>query len=183
MSDVKKIEACLAAEDWAGAEALLRKLSRGQNPSHAVMYQLGRVLARQGKVGQAIPWLRKAVAAKKDHAPSLAELGQMQLAQGNEEAAIDALARSVHLRPTNVETRLTLARLALKREHWEQAESLWRTFIETEHRVEALAARITICEALGDEEAAAKYRLRHEEAIAAAAAPPDDAEASGAEKA
>ncbi|MEL6775467.1 MAG: hypothetical protein AAFP23_11920, partial [Pseudomonadota bacterium] len=65
----------------------------------------------------------------------------------------------------------------------EQAESLWRTFIETEHRVEALAARITICEALGDEDAAAKYRLRHDEAVAEAAAVPDDAEASGGEKA
>ncbi|MEL6197683.1 MAG: tetratricopeptide repeat protein, partial [Pseudomonadota bacterium] len=127
MADLSKLPTLIAAEDWAGAEKLLRRAARAQKPAPEVFYNLGKVLMERGQAKQAVSWFRKAVLARPSYAAAWFELGRAALGADDLQGACDGFARAVALAPGDADARLNLARLVLRLGDWEKAEALWRS--------------------------------------------------------
>lgn len=83
-----------ATEEWRQVQSLV--------PHHHVgYYQLGRLLAAQGKRDEARQWLNEALQLRPDLAAGWLELGTLSLAEGKGEEALRDLARARQLVPQN----------------------------------------------------------------------------------
>lgn len=66
---------------------------------HVAWFHAGRLFLRQGKITEAEPLLKKAVALRPDLAEGWLELGQLRAAQGKHEEALQDFAREIKLVP------------------------------------------------------------------------------------
>lgn len=64
-------------------------------------YQMGRILQRQGKASEALPWLQRSVELHSKRAGYWFALGSCRLTLGYKADALEALNRALHLEPSN----------------------------------------------------------------------------------
>ena len=116
MSDLSRLPHLLSRQDWAGAEALLRRAMIDPKAPAALSYNLAKVLELQGKGSESVDWLRRCVAQEPRHADGWFELGRALMVT-DFVAAEAAFARSVALKPA-ADAWLNLARLRLRLGDW-----------------------------------------------------------------
>ena len=121
MTDLSPLGALIAAQDWAGAERLLRAAATAPNAPAAVFYNLAKVLEAAGQDAERRDWLQRAVAADPGYAIAWFELARAALAEDALEAAQDGFARAWALAPQDGDAALSLARVALRRGDWAEA--------------------------------------------------------------
>ncbi|WP_068300418.1 hypothetical protein [Pararhodobacter sp. CCB-MM2] len=114
MSDLSRLPHLLSRQDWAGAEALLRRALIDPKAPAALAYNLAKVLELQGKDG--VEWLRRCVAQEPRHADGWFELGRALMVT-DFAGAEAAFAHSVALKPA-ADAWLNLARLRLRLGDW-----------------------------------------------------------------
>jgi tetratricopeptide (TPR) repeat protein len=118
MDAMKPLAAMLAAQDWTGAERLLRRLSKNKTAPPEVFYNLAKVLEASGKHGQITTWLKRAVAANPLYASAWFELGRHQLEAGALEDACHAFAKAHRCDPSDPDSKRNLGRVALRLGDW-----------------------------------------------------------------
>lgn len=121
MSGLAKLSALLAAQDWTAAERVLRAEAKRKDASHAVFYNLAKVLIEAGKAPQAGAWFERAVRANPAYQAAWFELGRWAVAQGDLARALAAFDRAVKLDPGDTDARANLARLCLRLGLWADA--------------------------------------------------------------
>lgn len=155
MVDLTGLQALIAAQDWAGAEKLLRRAARAKAAPAQVFYNLGKVLEAAGRPEQSGTWFRKAVAADPSYAMAWFELGRRAIALDDLDLAEKTFARVTALTPSDMDAWRTLARLHLRRGHWAEARTAWAHFDDAEAR----AALYRIACELGEDTGPLRARL------------------------
>ena len=155
MSDLSKLPALLAAQDWPRAERLLRRAAAAKGAPASVFYNLGKVLEAAGKGGQSRAWYRKAVAADPAHAHAWFELARAALDQDDWPAAADGFAAALRLSPDDTDAARNLMRVALRLGRWDQARQAAGLLDDDE----AVQARYRAAAELGEETGALQAQL------------------------
>jgi tetratricopeptide (TPR) repeat protein len=88
-----------AVRDWPAATEEWRQVQSLVPHHHLAPYQVGRLLAAQGRREEARPWLHRAVALRPDLAAGWLELGTLSLAEDKTEEALRHFARARQLVP------------------------------------------------------------------------------------
>jgi len=103
-----------ATEEWRKVQALI--------PHHHIGYfQVGRLLAKQGKRDEARSWLDRAVAMRPDLGAGWFELGRLSLAEDRNEEALTDFAKARALVPEDPQIPLEAARALSKLKRSEEA--------------------------------------------------------------
>ncbi len=126
-----------------------RTLELGYEDDVELMLQIGRALFREGLAEDARPYLDAAVRAAPDSAEALSLVGYAQHRQGDEEAGIRTLRRSLVLDPGHAEARIYLANVLYDRgeregalyhlgrttpeDHWDEL-GIWR-YLELQREI------------------------------------------------
>ncbi|MFT6773061.1 MAG: tetratricopeptide (TPR) repeat protein [Paracoccaceae bacterium] len=126
MVDLSPLPQMLAAADWRGAEALLRRAAADRRAPAAVHYNLAKVLVEGGKPAQAGIWFRRAVTAAPDHAAAWFEYGRWAVDRGDLPLASAAFAKAAALAPDDADARRNLGRVALRLGDWPRALAAWQ---------------------------------------------------------
>ncbi|MHC0053471.1 tetratricopeptide repeat protein [Actibacterium sp. D379-3] len=134
MVDLSTLQAKLAAQDWAGAERLLRRAAQDRRAPAQVFYNLGKVLEAAGKPQQSGPWYRKAVAGDPAYALAWFELGRWAVAADDLALAEKAFAKAVDLAPEDADAWRNLGRVRLRLGQWAAARIAWARFADGEAR-------------------------------------------------
>ena len=121
MDAMKPLPAMLAAQDWTGAERLLRRLSKSKAAPPEVFYNLAKVLEASGKNGQIVTWLKRAVAANPQYASAWFELGRHRLEAGALQSAFQAFEKAHLCNPSDPDSKRNLGRVALRLGAWSLA--------------------------------------------------------------
>ena len=111
----------LTAQDWAGAEALLRRFAGRKDTPGAVFYNLGKVLMKRGKAEQSGEWFRRAVATDPNYPPSWFELGRWNMSRRAFAEARDAFREAGRLMPQDQDCLRLAGRAALALGDWQGA--------------------------------------------------------------
>jgi tetratricopeptide (TPR) repeat protein len=114
MDDLSALPRLIAAADWPGAEAVLRRAATASAPA-AVFYNLAKVLEMQGKPDRA-EWLARAVTRDPGHQAAWFELGRARL--DAPAVALDAFHRAATLAPGDTDAWRMVLRLALRLCDW-----------------------------------------------------------------
>ncbi|KEO56444.1 tetratricopeptide repeat protein [Thioclava pacifica] len=168
MSGLAKLGHLIAAQDWAGAEAVLRREAARKDAPAQIFYNLAKVLEAAGRPEQMGHWLTRAVKRDPGYAIAWFELGRVKLAGDQLEEARAAFARALALDHQDADAARNLMRLALRLGHWEEAAN-------AAHRLgadpEALATRYRAASELGhvDEADHLRNALLHDPANRAVA--------------
>lgn len=125
MDDQAKLGRLLAAQDWAGAERVLKRMAGAKGAGAPVFYNLGKVLFEQGRFRPAATWLEKAARAAPGHANAWFELGRARLELGELEPARAAFAEALRLDPRDEDARRNAGRLALRLGRFAEARAAW----------------------------------------------------------
>ena len=155
MAGMGDLPALLAAEDWDGAERLLRRAAKARTAPAEVHYNLAKVLMENGKAAQAGQWFRRAVAARPDYAAAWFEMGRWALVADDLPLAFRAFQKASKLAPADRDARISLGRIALRCGQWDVARRAWDGVEGTE----ALQARYRIAAETGDETGTLLERL------------------------
>ena len=121
-----------AAGDFENAEALYRSLLEIRPLDVVILYQLGNMLARQGKFPQARDQYRKALDVDLRHAPTLVAFGNMLNYQGKFDEAVRQYRNALDVRPEDTVTRNNLANVLAKKGELEQARAHYQKSLEYE---------------------------------------------------
>ena len=121
-----------AAGDFENAEALYRSLLEIRPLDVVIHYQLGNMLARQGKFPQARDQYRKALDVDLRHAPTLVAFGNMLNYQGKFDEAVRQYRNALDVRPEDTVTRNNLANVLAKKGELEQARAHYQKSLEYE---------------------------------------------------
>ncbi len=121
-----------AAGDLKNAEALYRSLLEIRPLDVVIHYQLGNMLARQGKFPQARDQYRKALDVDLRHAPTLVAFGNMLNYQGKFDEAVRQYRNALDVRPEDTVTRNNLANVLAKKGELEQARAHYQKSLEYE---------------------------------------------------
>ncbi|MDD8021952.1 MAG: tetratricopeptide repeat protein [Paracoccaceae bacterium] len=156
MNDLARLPQMIAAQDWAGAAHLLRRVAAHPGAPAQVHYNLAKVLEAQGEGAQMLPWLHRAVQRDPSYALAWFEIGRAEIAAGDLSAAAVAFARAWALDPRDDDAVRNLMRVALRLGDWAQARQAARALPQSD--AEALAARYRCACELG--EAAEDLRAR-----------------------
>ncbi|MCA8884135.1 MAG: hypothetical protein KDA50_10400 [Rhodobacteraceae bacterium] len=125
MDMLSSLPGLIAAQDWPRAEALLRRAARKKGAPAEVFYNLAKVLEARGAAEQMGSWLRRAVAARPDYGLAWFELGRWALTADDADLAYDAFRAALRLLPGDLDARVNLGRLALRRGAWDAAARAW----------------------------------------------------------
>lgn len=100
--DVRLLKSrCLSRlERYEAAKATLRELYN-QRATPSVMHAMGRVFLEEGEYHDAIEWFKKALDARKDHLPSLRDIGEALMALRNFNDARGYLEKALDSDPMN----------------------------------------------------------------------------------
>jgi tetratricopeptide (TPR) repeat protein len=118
MINENKLGLCIATQNWAGAEVLLRQMAEKKRAPASVFYNLAKVLEIQGKKDQISTWLQKAIETDPKHTNSWFELGRA-LMRDDPIAAEKAFSRASMLDPLDNDCWRNLVRLRLRIGDWE----------------------------------------------------------------
>lgn len=99
-----------AAGDFGKALAEYRKALEWDRENHLILNNVAGVLIRLGLYRDAGAYAEKALAARKDHVPSLVNLAVAKIKSGEPEGGLKCLSRALELAPTD---RAALSNLAL----------------------------------------------------------------------
>jgi Tfp pilus assembly protein PilF len=100
---MKQVLAASAKKDYAEAAKLLRQVVAADAKDFEAWSELGNVLFAQGHPGDAEPAFRQALDACPGYAVALLNLGKMQYAQKNYDAAIATLSQLISAHPESAE--------------------------------------------------------------------------------
>lgn len=114
MDDRAALPRLIAAADWPGAEAILRRAATDDAPA-SVFYNLAKVLEMQGKPDRAA-WLDRAVARDPHHQAAWFELGRARI--DRPDIALAAFHRAADLAPDDRSAWQMVLRLALRLGDW-----------------------------------------------------------------
>ncbi|MBC58090.1 MAG: hypothetical protein CL814_14310 [Confluentimicrobium sp.] len=162
MVDVSSLPALLQAEDWAGAERLLRRAAKDRRAPAQVFYNLGKVLEAGGKAPQSGAWYRRAVAVEPGYANAWFELGRWAVAAEDLVLAEQAFARAARLAPQDLDAWRNLGRVRLRRGQWAQARTAW---LHLGDDAEARVALYRVTAELGEDTGAARAALLSDPAL------------------
>ena len=108
-------QAAIAAGRWAEAEAALRKLIAGlPAPQASLLYNLGLVVKRQGRLEEALAAFDEALAAEPAHANARFERAATLMDLQNHAAAYEGFRAYLEAAPEDPDALLNAARLALR---------------------------------------------------------------------
>lgn len=149
MDAMKHLPALLAAQDWASAERLLRRLSKSKAAPAEVFYNLAKVLEAAGKTGQITTWLKRAISANPRYALAWFELGRQHLQAGALEDAFQAFDKAHRYDPSDPDSQRNLGRVALRLGEWSVAERCFANQQDTEaqlarYRIAAETGQATV---------------------------------------
>ncbi len=135
MTHQADLQALLAAQDWPGAERLLRRAAKSKSANASTYYNLGKVLEVAGKPEQSGAWYKKAVSADPGHANAWFELGRWAIDGRDWPLAAKAFAKAAALAPDDPDAWRNLGRVTLRLGHWDQAQVAWARFDDDEARL------------------------------------------------
>ncbi len=103
-----------ASKDYPSAVVSLREIVAVDPNDFAAWGELGTMLFRQQKLGEAEKAYRQALALRPTYAVALLNLGKLQLAQKNNDAAVETFSKLVELHPLFAEAQLFLGEAYLQ---------------------------------------------------------------------
>lgn len=122
MVDLSRLPFLLVTEDWAAAEALLRRASQSDDASATVYFNLAKVLEKQGRADERKAWLSKALQTNPQHARGWYEMGCVHEAENDLVRAETAFSKAAACAPQAEDTWRKLLRLRLQRGFWDGVE-------------------------------------------------------------
>jgi tetratricopeptide (TPR) repeat protein len=151
-----------ATEEWREVQSLIPH-------HHVAYYQIGRLLAEQGQRDESRKWLNQAVTLRPDLAAGWLELGNLSLAEGKGEEALQDFARARQLVPQDPQipfkTAKTLSQMKRADEAIQQAREALRldpNFVDARSFLgEELAFAGRVTEAQREFEAVLRLRPDH----------------------
>lgn len=156
MMDMTALQARIAAQDWAGAERMLRRAAKSKGAGAQVFYNLGKVLQAGGKGAQSGAWFKKAVAADQGYAIAWFELGRWAIDADDLTLAERCFDKAAMLAPDDADAWRNLGRVRLRLGDWAAARTAWDRLGED---AEVLTARYRIAAELGEDTAALQATL------------------------
>lgn len=122
--------AAIAAQDWAAAEAALRRAAEVAPKDARIAYNLAKVLVEGAAAAGAGRWFERAVAADPTYQIAWFELGRWRIAQDPYDpdglaAAYTAFEQAAALDPNDADAWRNLGRLAERLGRWEAAQAAW----------------------------------------------------------
>jgi tetratricopeptide (TPR) repeat protein len=103
-----------AAKDYPGAVVLLNKVVAADPKDFEVWTELGTVLFKQGKLGDAGKAFNRALQLRPAYPLAMLNLGKLQLAQKNNDEAVETLTRLVEAQPQIAEAQFCLGEAYLQ---------------------------------------------------------------------
>jgi Flp pilus assembly protein TadD len=113
-AELEKAMKAGAAKDYPGAVALLNKIVAADPKDFEAWTELGTVLFKHGKLGDAGKAFNRALQLRPSYPLALLNLGKLQLAQKSNEAAVETLTRLVEAQPQIAEAQFCLGEAYLQ---------------------------------------------------------------------
>jgi tetratricopeptide (TPR) repeat protein len=123
---VAQFSQLVQAEDWPGAETLLRGVAGRKDTPPAVHYNLGKVLMKLKKHEESGTWFQRAVADDPNYPPTWFEIGRWHASRREFAEARDAFQRAGALMPNDPDCRRLAGRAALALGDWGAAMAAYR---------------------------------------------------------